>query len=199
VDPTIFDEVHFFWFGDLSPNRFPTEKFPVWFEGPPEFDAEIRERYATTIDRVDQEGVEIATLSPRQKVGLVVLLDQFPRNIHRSSGAAFEHDHEGRVAARAALKHGFLTYHPAEQLFIALPFQHSEETADQDLAVFLAAQSAMAAGPDVVEAMRRALDFATKHRDLIRRFGRFPHRNMMIGRETTPEEAAFIKEHGRGY
>ncbi|MCW5696016.1 MAG: DUF924 domain-containing protein [Bauldia sp.] len=199
MDPTIFDEVHRFWFGALDPDRFPGDKIRLWFEGPAAFDAEIRERYADTIDRVDQEGVEIATLSPRQKVGLVILLDQFPRNIHRTSGAAFEHDHEARVAARAVLKHGLLTFHPAEQLFIALPFQHSEDVGDQDLAVFMAAQSAVAAGPGFVDGMRMALDFATKHRDLIRKFGRFPHRNIMIGRETTPDEAAFMKEHGRGY
>jgi uncharacterized protein (DUF924 family) len=198
--PADLRTVHHFWFGDLTPDTFPDEKRArVWFAVDPAFDETIRKRFAATIDEVIEEGVEVATLNPQEKVGLVILLDQFPRNLHRTGGKAFEHDDQARAAARAALKHGLLSFHPAEQMFLALPFQHSEDAGDQDLAVFLAAQSAVTAGPAAVGGLRMALDFATKHRDLIRKFGRFPHRNAMLGRESTPEELGFMEKFGRGY
>lgn len=199
MNPDGLDEVHDFWFGTLEPETFPAAMAERWFRVSEAFDREIRERFAAAIDLVTTDGIEVAAMNQRQKMGLVILLDQFPRNLHRSSGEAFAHDREARAAARAALKHGLLSFHPAEQMFLTLPFQHSEEIADQDLGVFLAAQAAVAAAPGFVEPMRGALDFATRHRDVIRRFGRFPHRNTMLGRTSTPEEAAFLKEHGRGY
>ena len=86
-----------------------------------------------------------------------------------------------------------------ERFLISLPFCHQEDAADQDLSVLIVAEQAVRGPESVREFFRVVLDFACKHRDLIRRFGRYPHRNAMLGRESTPEEAAFLAEHGRGF
>ena len=132
-------------------------------------------------------------------VGLVVLFDQFPRNINRHSGAAFARDERAREIAGELIAGGIERFYLAERNFLILPFSHSENVADQDYATMLAAAEAVSAPPSFITFARLALDFATKHRDLIRRFGRYPHRNAMLGREDTPEEAAFLAEHGRGF
>ena len=90
-------------------------------------------------------------------------------------------------------------FYLVEQTFVCLPFMHSELIADQDRCVLLFAGMAVTAPEELAESKRNGLDFATKHRDIIRRFGRFPHRNGMLGRESTEEEAIFIAKHGRGF
>jgi uncharacterized protein (DUF924 family) len=104
-----------------------------------------------------------------------------------------------RGIARRLIAGGLDRFGHMERMLLTLPFQHSEEAADQDLSVLLVAEQAVRAPESVREFWRRVLDFATKHRDLIRRFGRYPHRNAMLERESTPEEVAFLEEHGRGF
>jgi uncharacterized protein (DUF924 family) len=133
-----------------------------------------------------------------EQVGLVILLDQFPRQIHRDSGDAFAYDAKALSIARRLLAAGPDRFWPVERTFVALPFEHSEDIADQDYAVLLFAAEAVAAPADARDGLRMALDFATKHRDIIRKFGRFPHRNAALGRESTPEEVEFLKG-GRGF
>jgi uncharacterized protein (DUF924 family) len=128
----------------------------------------------------------------------VILLDQFPRNIFRTSGEAFACDGKARDLARRLID-GRNRFHRVERSFLFLPFEHSEEAADQDLSVFLFAEDAVSAPESWTGTSRIYLDYAAKHRDLIRKFGRFPHRNAVLGRPSTPEEEAFLKEHGRGY
>ncbi len=127
-------------------------------------------------------------------LALILLLDQLPRNLFRGSAKAFATDAQAREAARAALARGFDRSLPASwRQFIYLPFEHSEDLADQDLSVKLA--TALARDP----AFARALDYAERHRAIIARFGRFPHRNAALGRVSTAEEEAFLKEPGSSF
>ena len=132
-------------------------------------------------------------------VALVVLLDQFPRNLFRSSGEAFAYDWRAREIARALLATGFGRFFWVERIALVLPFEHSEELGDQDYAVLLSAELAVGAPENLRELCRGTLDYATRHRDIIRKFGRFPHRNGLLGRESTAEEAVFLAEKGRGW
>jgi len=196
----VLRDIHLYWFGPLAgPGERNAEKAEIWFEQSDETDAHIREAYGGFIPRAAAVDWELDALSREEQVGLIILLDQFPRNIHRESGEAFAHDTKAREIAGASIDGGLDRFFLVEQTFVCLPFLHSEDVADQDRAILLFAQMATAAPEDWKERRRKGLDSATKHRDLIRKFGRFPHRNAMLGRESTEEEAAFLAEHGRGY
>ncbi len=196
----ILDEVHRYWFGELSgPAPFPKEKSEIWFRQSDATDSYIRAHFGDAIAPAVAEHWDLHRLTREQQVGLVVLLDQFPRNIFRSSGEAFACDVHARTVADRLLAHGHGRYHLIERMFLYLPFEHGEAMADQIRSMRLYEDLLADAPEDQRQFYKGVLDFAAKHRDLIARFGRFPHRNVMLGRETTPEEAAFLKEHGRGF
>lgn len=121
-------------------------------------------------------------------LALILMLDQFPRNAYRGTGHMYATDPLARHFARQAVAAGYpREIEAALQVFLYLPFSHSEDPADQDVAV------------ELNRALDKdSLDWAQHHRDIIRRFGRFPHRNAVLGRTTTPEEAAFMEEGGFG-
>ncbi|MBN9025319.1 MAG: DUF924 domain-containing protein [Rhizobiales bacterium] len=131
-------------------------------------------------------------------IGFVLFLDQFPRNLFRDDGRAFAYDARARAAVRRLIAGGVERFAPIERVFLYLPFEHSEELADQDLSVSLY-EALLAEVPEAdKEDYQSFVGYAEKHRDLIRRFGRFPHRNADLGRASTPEEIEFLKD-GRGY
>ena len=143
---------------------------------------------------------DLSALTRQQQVGLVILLDQFPRQIFRKTGDAFAYDEKARSVARPlTADSGWRNFLPIERTFIFLPFEHHEDVADQDLSVMYFAALAVEAPEAAKEGGRSALDYATRHRDIVRKFGRFPHRNEMLGRASTEEEAKFLAEHGRGF
>lgn len=198
---SVLRQVHHFWFGPLAgPEDFPAERAPIWFERRDTTDAAIRTAFGRDLDAIAAHRWRLDALTPEERVGLVVALDQFPRNLFRNDGRAFAHDPTARRLARRIVDHGAVdAYRPVERVFLLLPFQHSEHLADQDFSVaeyLLLMRAAPEAQRDIYASF---LDFAEKHRALIRRFGRFPHRNADLGRASTPEEAAFLAEHGRGY
>jgi uncharacterized protein (DUF924 family) len=195
----VLRDIHRYWFGALaSPTDKSKDTPKIWFRQSDETDAHIRETFGAAIARAAAIDWDLDALSREEQVGLVILLDQFPRNIYRTSGEAFAYDPTGRAIARKLIAGGLDRFWLQEQNFICLPLVHSEDVADQDYALLLGAQMALDAPEDWKEDRRINLDFATKHRDLIRKFGRFPHRNAMLGRESTPEETEFLKG-GRGY
>ena len=196
----ILRDVHAYWFGTLSgPDDLPRDKMEMWFTQSDATDEDIRQRFGRYIAPAAEASLDLATLTREEAVGLVVLLDQFPRNIFRTSGESFAYDARAREVAGELIGLGPRRYFHIERVFIALPFEHSELVDDQDYSVLIFAELAVSAAPALKTYCRNTLDFATKHRDLIRKFGRFPHRNVLLGRTSTPDEAAFLAEHGRGY
>ena len=199
MNPDVLDEVYRFWFGELKgPADHPKDKAEIWFKRTDGTDAAIRDAFGPHLDAVRAAAWDLASLSRRQQVALVVMLDQFPRNILRESGDAFACDARAREIARALVDGGLDRFWLAERAFVLMPFMHSEDVADQDTCIWLFAAQARSAPDALKEGMRQALDFATRHRDIIRKFGRFPHRNEMLGRVSTPEEIEFLKD-GRGF
>jgi uncharacterized protein (DUF924 family) len=196
----VLKDIHDYWFGALKApdDRSPADKSAIWFRRSDETDAHIRETWGPFIARAAAVDWDLGALSREERVGLVILLDQFPRNIYRTTGEAFAYDPKARGIAGRLIADGVDRLWLQEQNFVFLPFVHSEDVADQDHALLLGARAAIDAPEAWKEDRRINLDFATRHRDIIRKFGRFPHRNEMLGRDSTPEELEFLKG-GRGY
>jgi len=196
----ILRDIHAYWFGALAgPDDLPRDRMEIWFKQSDATDNTIRERFGRYIAPAAEAPFDLAALAREEAVGLVVLLDQFPRNIFRTSGESFAYDARAREVATELIGLGPRRYFTIERVFIALPFEHSEFLDDQDYSVLISAELAVSAGPSLKAYCQEILDYATRHRDLIRRFGRFPHRNALLGRESTEEETAFLAAHGRGY
>jgi uncharacterized protein (DUF924 family) len=158
-----------------------------WFQGGDAFDALCRERFLDAHFTAARRGCEHWLDSAEGALALLILLDQIPRNVFRDSGHAFATDPLARHYAALALEAGFdAGVEPALRAFFYLPFEHAEDMADQDRSVAL------------FEALGDAnyLQYAIAHRDVIARFGRFPHRNRALGRASTPEEQAWLDAGG---
>lgn len=186
-----------FWFaGEPDRHRL------CWFHADPaidpaSFDAAIRARFGATWEAARLGLLDDWAEAPAGGLALVLVLDQFPRNMHRGTALAFATDERARAVARRALARGFgqaLT--PVQKMFLYLPFEHSEDLADQDEAVRLTEALGPIPGLSAPDA---ALDFARRHREVIRRFGRFPHRNAALGRVSTPEELEYLSQPGSGF
>ena len=185
------EQVLEFWFGGESRRGKARAK---WFSKDDEFDAQMRERFGELHAKAARRELEGWRASPEPMLALVLLLDQFSRNLHRGDARAFAQDPHARECARQALERGDdLGFLPVERQFLYMPFEHSEDLAMQDRAVELFTALAAQTGVD------SPLPWAEKHRDVIRRFGRFPHRNEILGRTSTPEELAFLTQPGSSF
>jgi uncharacterized protein (DUF924 family) len=162
-----------------------------WFAHSPAFDDAIRLKFEP-VHHAAARGQYAAWADDAEgALALVILFDQFPRNLYRGSGHAFATDPLARSIARRAVDAGFDRRVSSElRFFFYMPFMHSETIADQDRS--LALMEAYDADTGEIDQLKSAV----MHRDIIRRFGRFPHRNTALGRETTPEEQAFLDEGG---
>jgi uncharacterized protein (DUF924 family) len=166
-----------FW-RDAGPSR--------WFRKDDAFDREFRERFLAAHEAASRGELDDWMKGADGSLALCILLDQFPRNSFRGTPRMFATDAKAREVARAAVDSGFDTQvEPALRQFFYLPFMHSEQPEDQALCVTLTARI----GEDSAR-------FARLHQDIIERFGRFPHRNAVLGRVTTPEEQRFLDEGG---
>jgi uncharacterized protein (DUF924 family) len=163
---------------------------PLWFEKDAAFDADIRARFGSMVHEALMGGFEEWRSSPDGALALLLLLDQFARNIHRGEAKAYLGDARARDVAAEAVARGFDHRYPfPDRVFFYLPFEHCETLANQDRFVALLEGCVREFGEIAAE----YLEYAHRHRDIIKRFGRFPHRNEALGRETTEEEAEFLK------
>lgn len=187
-----------FWFG--RPGAPPLANAARWFSADPAFDAEVRSRFEGLVERAAAGELEAWRETPPGALALVLTLDQFPRNIHRGTPRAFACDAAALDVCLDALARRFdraLT--PVERWFLYLPLEHSENLAHQERSVALFEELHASAEPGLAAALAEAADYARRHRDVIARFGRFPHRNAILGRATTPEEAAFLEQPGSSF
>lgn len=159
-----------------------------WFRKDEAFDAQFRQRFLPLHERAAAGQLEDWQSTPQGALALAILLDQFPRNAFRGTARMYASDAQARRVARIALQRGDDAHIPPElRNFLYLPFMHSEEAADHEISV--AKTAALGGEPH---------RFALHHREIIRRFGRFPHRNAILGRTSTAEEERFIAEGGFG-
>lgn len=178
-----------FWFGESAERGKPHKR---WFEKDPAFDAEVARRFRSLHDRLS---TNLDWLDPApQCLARIVVLDQFPRHIYRGMAGAFSTDSLALEAARHLAAKGWdRSLLPVERMFAYLPFQHSESLADQERAIEL--YRPLKGFPETADTDR----YAVAHRDIIRRFGRFPHRNAALGRTSTAEELEFLKLPGSSF
>ncbi len=177
-----------FWFG--SPDA-PAAVRPEWFRKDEAFDARIRMRFGALIDTALGGGIDDWQATPSGSLARIVVLDQFTRNVFRDTPRAFAGDPLALAGARALVARGWdLGFSGVQRWFTYLPYEHSEALADQDeaLRLFALLRDDPLAGA--------AYDWAVRHRDVIVRFGRYPHRNAILGRVSTPDEIAFLQQPG---
>ena len=182
-----------FWFDDpTAPNSEYGQQRPVWFKKDPAFDDTIRHQFWADYEQAAQGLLTDWPQQPRPCLALILLLDKFPRNLFRGDPCSFATDSQALAIAQQALQQGFdQALLPVERLFIYLPLEHSENLAHQDQCVALL-EKLCEAHPG----FESPLDYAYRHREVIQRFGRFPHRNEILGRATTAAEAEFLQQPG---
>lgn len=187
-----------FWFGAARDD--PAEagaRRDLWFGGDPGFDEALRERFGADAERAARGELEGWRNEPRASLALVLLLDQLPRNLHRGTARAFERD----AAALAVCSEGIRAYRdrrlaPIERAFFYMPLQHAEDVASQQRSLGKYERLVSEAAPAWRDVLAPFRDFAREHREVVLRFGRFPHRNRVLGRESTAEELAYLEAGG---
>jgi len=196
-------EVLSFWFGTDASEA--DEARARWFRRDPEFDALIRDRFGALHESVSTGGIDawigVGTRTPESVLAYVVVIDQFSRNLHRDSSRAFEYDGLALDAAESAIDLGFdrsLSF--VQRYMLYMPLMHAESPAAQRRSVATFARLAEEASSAPEAAMcRAAVDYAERHAKIVERFGRFPHRNRLLDRTTTADEASFLLEPGSSF
>ncbi|HKX41698.1 MAG TPA: DUF924 family protein [Burkholderiaceae bacterium] len=180
-----------FWFGTPGSPEHGTFR-ELWFTKSEATDREIAQRFAPLIERALRGELADWETQPDSALAQILLLDQFTRNVFRDTPRAFAGDARALAAASAMVgRRQDEALPPIPRSFVYMPFEHAESTIAQDEAVRLFTRLA-AAAPD----LGHMLDYAHRHRDVIQRFGRFPHRNAILGRRDTPEETTFLQQSG---
>lgn len=188
------------WFGpDVGHDEAPSGN-ARWFGGGAEFDALLRDEFGGWLAPARDGELSHWRKDPRHWVALVLLLDQLPRNLFRGTPEAFAYDTRALEEARAALEAGVDQHvHPVWRGFFYLPFEHSEALADQHVSVARTKAAADTGSGSAKPILDMFADYAVRHLRVIERFGRFPHRNSILQRPSTPEELAFLEEPGSSF
>ena len=197
----IVEEIHRFWFGVLkTPVDFPREKVAFWFMKNDAVDRHIRDAYLSILQDTSSGKFEEWKKTPRGYLCLILVLDQFPRHLYRSQCAAYDHDSLALELVAKGLELGIdQDLYPVERAFFYMPMQHSEDIKIQEKSVELYAALLDDAHEIMKGPFREFLKYAKMHLDVIKQFGRFPHRNAILNRPSTPEEEAFLKKSGSSF
>src|ERR1700728_415228 len=205
--PPSAQDVLFFWFG---PRPYTAARIHqharLWFGEPdapeitPQTDDLIRERYANLTLAAERGELSAWESSPRRRLALILLLDQFPRNIYRGTARAFAQDLQALSLAVSGMQFGAdATLDPVERLFFYMPLMHAESPDVQDESAAAFRRLLDEAAAELHRIFESNLQYAVAHRDIITRFGRFPHRNLALGRDSTPEEVEWLATAGKDF
>lgn len=184
-----------FWFGPVQDGFTTQDRGELWFRSTPANDAHIRERFETLVLSAAAGELDGWKSIPEGRLALVILLDQFPRNIYRGTARAFDFDLKASEVAEEGIACGDDLALPLEQrAFLYLPLEHQESAATQERCVALYERLRDETPKGYRERTGNYLRFAQQHRDVILRFGRFPHRNRVLGRPSTDEEVQYLSK-----
>ena len=196
------EQVLDFWFGACGPDgALDSTKQKMWFGDGRQFDAVIHTSFGALHERVvrgelDQEW----SVTPRGRIALIVVLDQMSRHIHRGTPAAFAQDPAAQRLAVTGVEKGVdRELIPAQRVFFFLPFEHAEDLELQRLGVRCFDGLARTVAEPCRKEYESFADYARRHCEIVERFGRFPHRNQLLGRVSTPEEIKFLKQPGSSF
>ena len=193
--------IHAFWFGHSSDDaETAKQQAALWWGKNAQVDADMSRRFSSWLERAAAGALNHWEESAASLLALILLTDQFSRNIHRGKAESFASDALARRWAQLGLQPEVRqAQRPIERVFMLLPFEHSEAITDQDLSV----REFEALAADAAETRRETFagfaDYARRHRDIIARFGRFPHRNAILGRPSSTEESAFLLQPGSSF
>jgi uncharacterized protein (DUF924 family) len=192
------EDVLYFWLG--FPGDPPLRNVERWWKQDAEFDQECRTRFGSLVDAGARGELAEWRATPHGRIALVILFDQLSRNIYRSTPRAFAQDGLARdVALESIAKGDEHTFSPIERSFLYMPFVHAEDVGLQHQSVASWTRLVAQAPSDLKKYLERGLSSAKQHEEIIERFGRFPHRNAILGRTSTKEEASFLKTPGSSF
>jgi uncharacterized protein (DUF924 family) len=195
-DQVRIDTILSFWFKEheLSAPQIDC-RMDIWFGEDPVFDHEIETEFSADVDKASQGELDHWAHEARGRLALIILLDQFRRNIYRNSPSAFEKDSVAlKLCVEGAMENKDRGLSPIQRVFFYMPLQHAESRKVQAKSVELFARLADAVSATLRETFLTVAQFAELHRDIVERFGRFPHRNKMLGRENTAEENEYLAD-----
>ncbi|OOE90786.1 DUF924 family protein [Salinivibrio sharmensis] len=191
-----YQDVLTFWFGDESSYQIPSSTSQArWFGGSQEVDEAIRAQFQSWVSAAGAGALNNWAQTAEGRLALIILLDQFPRNLYRGLAAAYRYDALALALCKAGLAKGddqALT--PLQRVFFYLPLEHAEDEAEQEEALFRFDQLHQQMHGEVKAWYEQCFDYARQHYDIIATFGRFPHRNAVMGRLSTPEERLWLSE-----
>ena len=168
-------------------------RMDTWFGEDPVFDHEIEERFAPDVEDASRGVIDYWAHQPRGRLALIILLDQFRRNIYRGTAEAFAKDKVAlKLCVEGAMEKKDKGLTPIQRVFFYMPLQHSESRKVQAKSVEVFQRLAKAVSPTYRETFETVAQFAELHHDIIQQFGRFPHRNQVLGRKNTPEEDEYL-------
>jgi uncharacterized protein (DUF924 family) len=207
VDPPSAFDVLNFWFGHRPYSLAQVQQhMRLWFGEPgapeltPQADELIRDRFGDLTRAAAAGTLSAWEASPRRRLALILLLDQFPRNIFRGTARAFAQDRQALSLTLTGLQFGAdATLDPVERIFFYMPLMHSEDLDIEEEGVSAFRRLLAEAPPELHQVFKGSLDSAIEHRDIIARFGRFPYRNRSLGRETTAEERRWLENEGNSF
>lgn len=193
-DQSRIEKILSFWFKDQSLSGPQIDsRMDVWFGNDPEFDAEITREFASDVERASDGKLDHWSLTPTGRLALILLLDQFRRNIFRGSPEAFSKDKVAlKLCVEGAMGNRDSGLAPIQRVFFYMPLQHAESRKVQKKSVDLYNRIAGAVSPTYKETFETIAQFAELHSDIVMTFGRFPHRNRLLGRKNTSEEEEFL-------
>jgi len=192
------EQILSFWFGE--PGAPPLQNQESWFKKDPAFDARIRDSFEADLKRAAQGEFDAWKTQPRSCLALLILLDQMSRNMYRNKPESFAQDAQALATCLEGRKQGLDQSLPhMQRVFFYMPMMHSESLAIQREAVSLFDALAKTGPEELRQTLAGGADFERKHHDIIERFGRFPHRNAILGRVSTPEEIEFLKQPGSSF
>ena len=188
------EDVLNFWFDGVADDpQAITGRIKVWFQSDPAFDLLCRERYGVLHERAARGELDDWQGTPRGALALVIVLDQFSRNIHRGTGAAFACDDKALACCLRARERGFDdALLRVERMFLYMPFQHTEDRERQDESVTVWKALVAGVAGELAEFFEGSVSHAREHREVVHRFRRFPHRNAALGRVSTLEEQQYL-------
>ena len=199
---TDIEQVLEFWFGACGPDgALDRLRQQMWFSDGRQHDPAIRKRFGKLHRRAARGELDAEwTATPFGRIALIIVLDQFSRHIHRGTAAAFAQDPAAQRLAMAGVERGVdCELIPAQRAFFYLPFEHAEDLKLQRAGVRLFERLAKEVAPAWRKEYASFADYTGLHRDIVERFGRFPHRNKILGRASTPEEIEFLKQPGSSF
>lgn len=189
------EQILSFWFGPAAEDGWPTGT-ALWFGKSAQVDRAVERRFGRLVEQAKRGALDAWAATARGRLALILLLDQFPRNIHRDSKEAYAADEKALGLCLDGLDDGMdEELAPLERAFFYMPAMHAEDVDMQLTSVEIFGELARSAPPEHAEACATFLKHAEKHREVVERFERFPHRNAILGRASTSDEAAFLQQH----